>query len=381
MPHDPADRPPIRTDGPPERYDPEMNEISETRKIVFFGCPLDCDERAESIEEKHAVGPGGASLPNDPYGAVMARLRGEIPEGGWSELGSLRVPAWLMPVPGDLSRTTVENFVAFLDDGGCRRFAEEAGRLVSERILPEVPCLIGVDHAVTGGVVKALADRHGTENLSLIVLDSHTDAIPMAVVADAIQYDIDTNPASHHDRNDPYLHGRPDSYNASSFIHHLLAEGTVLPENLFLIGVGDYPEKRALRIKDPRIARYVAAYTGIRRGGATIVTKKECLAGASKLKTLLRKVKTPYVYVSVDMDIGSRNAVEGVRFRDRQGLQEKQIHRIIEAITGLFSKGIRLAGLDITEINPRRAGVRGPEGEDRTYRIAADLIKMLAFGR
>jgi hypothetical protein len=35
--------------------------------------------------------------------------------------------------------------------------------------------------------------------------------------------------------------------------------------------------------------------------------------------------------------------------------------------------------MDITEINPRRAGRNFASGQDRTYRIAANLIKRIAF--
>lgn len=350
-------------------------------KVVFFGCPLDPDERDESIREKHAVASGGTPPLTDPFQAVMAFIREETADRDWEDLGVLPVPEWLTPAPGDLSRIRVEEFVSFVDDDGCRRAAVDVERLVSEKILPRIPCMIGVDHSLTAGAFKAVSDYYGRENVALIVLDSHTDAVPMSVLADAIQYDIDTNPASPHDRHDPFLYNRADSVNASSFIHFLLAEGTVLPENLFLLGVGDYPEKRALRIRDPRIARYVGVYTGMKQDGATILTKKDCASSPKKVKTLLKKLKTPCVYISVDMDIGARNALEGVRFRDRQGLQEKQIYRIIEAVGDLFSRGVRLAGLDITEINPRRTSGMLTSGEDRTYRIAANLIEKIAFGR
>lgn len=358
-----------------------MMETSTENQVVFFGCPLDPDERAESIQEKRGIGSGRAASPTDPFQAVMDLIRREIPGSGWKDLGSIPVPDWLSPVPEASERIRVEEFVSFLDGDGCRRVAAEVERLVADRILPGIPCMIGVDHSLTAGLFKALAGHYGRENLSLIVLDSHTDAVPMPVMEEAIRYDIDTNPASVHDRNDPFLSNRTDSLNASSFIHHLLAEEILLPENLFLLGVGDYPEKRALRIKDPRISRYVGVYTGMKRRGATILTKKECTTSPKKLKTLLKKLKTPYVHVSIDMDVGARNAVEGVRFRDRQGLQEQQIYRIIEAIGGLLSRNVRLAGLDITEINPRRAGAVVPSGEDRTYRIAANLIEKIAFGR
>ncbi len=357
-----------------------MNSGTE-KQVVFFGCQLDPDERAESIQEKRAIASGGRLPLTDPFQVVMAFIREEMADRNWEDLGALPVPEWLTPAPGDLSRIRVEEFVSFLDDDGCRRAAGDVERFVSERILPRIPCMIGVDHSLTAGAVKAVSDHYGKENLSLIVLDSHTDAVPMSALADAIQYDIDTNPASPHDRNDPFLYDRADSVNASSFIHHLLVEETVLPDNLFLVGVGDYPEKRAFRIKDPRIAGYVGVYKKMKQDGATILTKKDCASSPKKLKTLLGKLKTPYVYISVDMDIGARNAVEGVRFRDRRGLQEKQIYRVIEAVRSLFSHQVRLAGFDVVEINPRQAGGGLSSGEDRTYRIAANLIGKIAFGR
>ena len=79
------------------------------------------------------------------------------------------------------------------------------------------------------------------------------------------------------------------------------------------------------------------------------------------------------------MDIGARNALEGVRFRNWKGLAEKQIYKVIGLICDFVPKNIQLAGMDITEINPRRAGGDFSSGRDRTYRIAANLIKRVAF--
>ncbi len=355
-------------------------EKNSENKLIFFGCPLDCDEKHDSIKEKLSGGwiPGKG---DDPFEMVMEFIRNEIPHELWDEKGSLDVPDWLRPKPpaSDLRRITVDRFVAFTDQDGCRTVASEVENFVKTNILPHIPCMIAVDHSLTGGVFRSLAEHYGKENISLVILDSHTDAIPMSVLDQAIQYDIDNNPRSVHDKNDPFLYNRTESYNASSFIHHLLAEKAVEPKNLYLIGVSDYPEKRALRIKDPRIARYVGVYTGMKRNGVKILTKKDCLLSSSKIKNLLGQLNTPYVYISVDMDIGSGNAVEGVRFRDWQGLNEKQIYRIADAVKELLSKGVKLAGLDITEINPRRAGRNFSTGQDKTYQIAANLIRKIAF--
>ncbi|MGD9360763.1 MAG: arginase family protein [Desulfobacterales bacterium] len=354
--------------------------ISKKQKVVFFGCPLDCDEKHDAIEEKQAgAAPSGTT--DDPLDNIVDLIRQEVPTALWETKGSLPVPDWLRPLPQGQARQrlVVDEFIKFIDQDGCRQAASEVDDFATQHVLPDLPCMIAVDHSLTGGVFKALARCLGEKNISLIIVDSHTDAIPMPQLGEAIQYDIDNNPNSVYDRNDPFLYDRTDSYNASSFIHHLLEERTVMPVNLYLIGVSDYPEKRSMRLKDPRIARYTGIYSGLKRQGAKLITKEECLTKPTKLKTLLKNIKTPYLYVSIDMDIGARNALEGVRFRNWKGLAEKQIYKLIDLICDFVPEEIQLAGMDIMEINPRRAGGHFPSGQDRTYRIATNLIKRIAF--
>lgn len=351
------------------------------KKLVFFGCPLDCDEQFDSIYEKrNSLWTAGKS--DDPFNEVMMLIRPEVQQDLWRELGSVNIPTWLRPKPRgeDILKINTENFIAFIDGDGCRRIAEEVADIVSKKILPDIPCMIGIDHSLTGGAYKSLTEFYGRDNVSLIIIDSHTDAIPMSVLSDAIQYDIETNPGSVHDPRDPYLYNRPDSYNASSFIHHMAAEGIINLKNLYIFGVSDYPEKKSFRIKDPRISRYTDAYAELKRRGSTIMTKKECTMAPQRLNTLLQMISTPYVYISIDMDIGAMSAVEGVRFRNWKGLTESKIYNIADTLKILFNRKIHLAGMDITEIDQRRAGEDYPAGRDQTFRIAANLIKKIGFG-
>lgn len=356
---------------------------SSAQKTVFLGCPLDCDEKHDAIAEKRA-GEWPPDACDDPLETVTSLLqrRGAL-TGFWESAGSVDVPGWLRPFPAGESRdrVTAEDFVAFIDGDGCRDFADRVAELVATRVLPQFPCMVAVDHSLTGGAYRAVAGHYGREKLSLIVVDSHTDALPMSRVAGAIQYDIDNNPGSVYDRSDPLLYGRPDSYNASSFLQQMLLEGWLDPGNLYLLGVSDYPEKRSLRLKDPRIAEYVGVYRQLKRDGAHLVTKKECQLKPSKVRNLLNGIRTPYVYLSVDMDIGARNAVEGVRFKNWRGLSEKQIGRLMDVIAGAGGEDLRLVGMDITEINPRQAGRREGGSVERTYEIAADCIEKFALSR
>ncbi len=333
------------------------------------------DERDESLREKHALMEAGAPG-QDPYEPIMALIRREVDPSLWEEKGTLDVPEWLCPVPpaaagGDI---LVEKFVSFIDQDGCRAYADRVGDLVAE-IFPHIPCMIAIDHSLSGGAFKRLAELYSPDDLSFVVLDSHTDAMPMSVLSGAIGYDMETNPNSPYDPEDPFIFNRPESYNASSFLYHLLEEGVVEPENLYVLGISDYPPKRSFRIKDRRIRRYVGLYSALKRQGVKLITKKDILTSPSRLRTLLNRIGTPYMYVSIDLDIGSRNALEGVRFRDRHGLSERQIYTLVGYLEECLSQGVGLAGLDLNEINPRTVS----SGPDRTYRIAANLIRKLGF--
>jgi hypothetical protein len=79
------------------------------------------------------------------------------------------------------------------------------------------------------------------------------------------------------------------------------------------------------------------------------------------------------------MDIGANNALEGVRFRNWKGLNEPQIYKLADIVAQIFSDSTQLAGMDICEIDTRRAGKANPLGQDKTYEIAANLIKKIAF--
>jgi len=354
---------------------------TKDKKVVFFGCPLDSDERDESVQEKLGC-LGREPSPCDPYPFVMAYIREEVDPVLWEEIGSLEVPEWLGPIPPatETAHLTVENFVGFIDKDGCRSFAEMLAAHVVSQITPHIPCMVAVDHSLTGGVLKELAAHYRPEDISLIVLDSHTDALPAKILSGAIQYDLETNPKSMYDPSDPFLKDRPESYNASSFLWHLLEEGLVAPSNLYLIGTSDYPPKRSFRIKDERIERYVGIYSGLKKKGVTLVTKDDLLNSPSKIRSVSSRIQTPYLYVSIDMDVGSGNAVNGVRFRNWQGLNEKQIYGLAGVVREILSRGCHLIGMDLTEFNPRRAGPGPFSDSDRTYRIAANLIRRVCFG-
>jgi arginase family enzyme len=51
----------------------------------------------------------------------------------------------------------------------------------------------------------------------------------------------------------------------------------------------------------------------------------------------------------------------------------------VDFLRNLLSSRVRLAGMDLTEINPRKAGAHLITGKDQTYRIATNIIKKLLW--
>lgn len=130
------------------------------RKIIFFGCPLDGDERHESIQEKLAL-IGVKKTVDDPYEGIMEIIRQEIDPGLWSEKGSMDLPSWLRPIPPltDEDEIKTETFVTFMDSGGFQNYAQKIGELIANSIFPNIP-LTGMD--VTEINPRRAGENHAT---------------------------------------------------------------------------------------------------------------------------------------------------------------------------------------------------------------------------
>jgi arginase family enzyme len=344
----------------------------------FFRAPLDPDEREQRLRIKVAECRQG--YPNvlfkDPYDGVLRALKENCFMRNFMDIGGLEVEPWLLPAPEPkyIPLLTVECMVAFIDSDGCRDYALQAEDFINKRVLPGLPVMIGVDHSLSGGCVRSLAREYG--DIALIVLDSHFDAIIPSVRCALIRYDLETNPESSFSPFDPYIYGRVDSYNADSFLYYLVHEGVIAPENLVVLGVSDHPPSHAFKIRDWRVQKYLELYRSFEEMGVKIVKKDEILKDFEVIKKILEKLKADYFYLSIDLDVGSKNALKGARFNDYEGLDERTICKLIEAI----SRNVRgkLVGLDLMEIDVFSAGAKTKSGKDRTYHIAAEIIQIIS---
>ena len=309
---------------------------------------------------------------DDPYVYVIQCLEGDLKRIPHNLLGSIDVPDWLRPIPKstDPAEITSQKYAYFIDSNNSLEYVDTVYKKVLHEILPDIPCLIAVDHSLSGGIIKAVADYYGKDELTVIIFDSHCDVTPMSYLAKAISYDMENNPNSPHDPDDHLLYNRPDSYNASSFLYYLLENQIINYNNTFIIGISDYPNKNAFRIKDTRIKEYVSLYSSLKHKGVKFLTKKDCNLSPNKLHTLLKRIETPYIYISFDMDVGSNNACHGVRFNNYNGLSEKQLLKLASMMKNAISSNKKLVGIDFTEYNPRKQ-------DQNVYDVSARIIKSI----
>lgn len=349
------------------------------KNVKVFGLSLDPDEREESIFSKYSNISSETSN-DDPYDIVSNKLK-DSQEIKFNKIGKIPVEPWLIPKPKkeDMFMVGVDNLVAFIDSDGCREYADKVKEFVKNNVLPDTALMIGVDHSGTGGCIEALSEKYGKNNLSVVMLDSHFDGIIPTQRLKLIQHDIEFNPNTKFSKDDPYLYNRIDSYNADSFLYFLLNEKIILPKNLFVLGVSDYPPNSAKDARDSRIREYYEFYKKFEEDGVTILPKNRLKANFEmSLKKIFEKIKTPYLYISVDIDIGSRQALNGARFLDYLGLEESEIYKIIDGIVKYANeKKIEIVGADVMEIDQSKAGQKLGKNYDKTYDISLEVIKRI----
>ena len=54
--------------------------------------------------------------------------------------------------------------------------------VLKDKVLPDVPLMIGVDHSGTGGCIEALAEKYGKGNLSVVMCSERSHQTIRCVV-------------------------------------------------------------------------------------------------------------------------------------------------------------------------------------------------------
>lgn len=334
----------------------------------FLNGLLDPDERISYINRKiEACKENYRNVPfKDPAIGILNQL------GKHFNLIKNDVELWLTPTPPPemIFMVTVENIVTFIDSNGCKDYADQLMENVYKNVIPEVPILIGVDHSLSGGAIRALCKEYGHENIRLIVFDSHTDFILPTIRCGLIHYDLENNPDTKFSPYDPYIYNRPDSYNADSFLSYISKE--LPPENIFLIGVSDHPSKAAEEINDERVKKYVEFYKDIEDSKVHIIKKDDIKKHFDNVCRIISNTSLPYTYISIDVDVCANVSIKGARFLDYLGISHNELYSLISCINKSKSK---IIGMDIMEFDVYNAGSNVLGKIDRTYEIMAEVLR------
>jgi arginase family enzyme len=348
----------------------------------IFGASLDPLDAIERVEMKRAytsaISEGIDIQPNflDPYEGVCS-ANSDLFDVLCERAGKVPIETWLAPKPEpqDLSKVTSDNYKVFLENNGCYQYSAAAGQFL-DAILPNPFVMIGVDHSQTGGIVRRLSMEYGSDQISLVVLDAHTDMFDFNLLY-AIQGEL-LRKQGFGDRLPRTLYTN-DFYGCGSFLRSLIDEGAILPGNLFLIGVTDHPDRHAGSSEDPEIMRYIDAYDSILRRGIRVVPKADVESSIERVPEMLSAINTPYVYLSIDMDVGAFLTTCAVRFLNIVGIAEDCLYRVVKTVKDVVNqKNARLIGMDLMELDVHYAGYVIAGERDRSYEIAGNLIRMLA---
>jgi arginase family enzyme len=350
------------------------------QRVKVFGSSLDALDGEEKVALKrayiNALIAKREPYPNflDPYEALI-NFDPVLTSNGCIAVGGVPTESWVTPKPlvGDLPAITSDAYRQFLEGNGCRRYADITGNVVA-RILPGPFVMIGVDHSLTGGVVRALSERLSPERLSLIVLDAHLDIFDFELLYPA-QQKLMANQGYGSYAPEPY---RNSFYGCGNFLKYLLAENSILPENLFVVGVNDYPGNISEHEKDPDIGPYVQAHRGVVERGVHVVPRAEAESSKGELAVVLSRINTPYVYVSIDLDVGAFSATRAVRFLNTVGMEESAIYRTVEAIRDVIeTRHVSCVGFDLMEMDVHFAETVIGGVRDRSYEIASHIMGIL----
>lgn len=335
--------------------------------IKLFGAPFDPLDIAERVDVKLAyinwLKANQRDVDDflDPYDFLEKNLKDQttsIDEVEW--IGQFPIASWLRPKPSisDLDTISQEAYTQFLDRNGCYQYYERLIGYLAREIRTAIPVMIGVDHCLSGAVLKYLKDSYGDYNV--VIFDSHCDLI-----------DLKTR-RSYFYKLSPRLAtqvGDKDVYECGSFLHYLLNERIINPERLWIIGAQDME-----RFKESSEELYSQKIVPWIERGLRILSKKDYLSYG-----IPEEIRGP-TYISFDMDLGSMASVFAARFLNYVGLDVGQMRGlIVELSERINSKKIELVGLDIMEIDIHFLGESVEGRQDQAGELAKEIILRLIY--
>jgi arginase family enzyme len=358
--------------------------ISERTKKLF-GVALDPADDPWTLQLKQAwmaadlLSLDWLSACPDPYDAVTGSMADMLEKHKIEPAGKFPVPSWLRPKPDVTDRpyVTTRSMENFFDSGDLLEFIKRIKTFVRDNIMPEIPVMLGIDHSATAGVVSVLSEKYGPENLGVVVLDQHFDAIPLSVRLEGLTRSKPDAAADLPFAVPDMPVGFSDQFCCGNFWSYLMDNGIILPENLVFIGVADYPGRK----DESRENSYRKSYLDYEERGCSFFLRERFEEQyIDTLASFLReKINTPNIYVSLDLDVGSYSGTYAARYMDRPGISEENILDIASIIADACRRGyFTIAGLDIMEFNMHFLGIETPDGtKDTTLSLVEKFIATL----
>jgi arginase family enzyme len=357
--------------------------------IKVFGAALDPSDSETKIMIKQAhIDAIASRAPEkskylDPYDAFIAESK-VLTLLQFQKIGKFPIESWLCPKPGieDHIFMSPLNFRLFLDKNGCQEYAQDLEKYIEQKVLPDTPLMIGADHSLTGGVLRALSRKYGPGNISVIIFDGHFDAIPTNLRLALASYSKEHKdelaiPFPEFIDSIDEQTEIPLSYNCGTFLHHLIQEKAILPQNLIIYGCVDYPNEALRAISDPRVKTFVDFYLSYEKNGTKIIPNfKDNTKMQEAFKKALESINTPYLYISIDVDVGSLNEILAARFMEFIGVDADCLYKASDSLNGfLAAKKIQLIGLDIMEVEVFYLNAKLKSGKvDHTIKIIDHLL-------
>lgn len=360
------------------------------KKIKVFGAALDATDFPLSIQTKHAylsrLAQNLITEPNflDPYEGLLLYSR-ILSKEKYLKIGKFSVESWVSPKPDieDYPFVNQSEFQKFTSNGKVKEYSDTLRNFINDKVFPDIPLMIGVDHSLTGGVLSALSNKFGAENMLVVVFDAHFDGLPASISVNIAKY-----MKEHPDQVNPLVPelasladkdlNIKDSYTCASFLHYLIKDKTILPENLIIFGNQDYPDEEFRSIKDPRILEFINFYDSIEKKGVKFILKDEGVRMVNKLNSALEQIETPYIYISFDVDVGGLKEIIAARFRNAIGIDKSVILNAGKKIKNYMDlKRCELIGFDVMEVETHLLSRVFPKSGivDQTVEVIDDFLE------
>ncbi len=365
------------------------------KEIKVFGAALDAIDDPMKVLTKcsyinklaqNLIDPERSFL--DPYDGMLKYSK-ILQREDFTKIGKFPIETWLTPKPKveDFPLVDPFKYQEFVDCGAIRTISASLEKFVNEKILPDIPLMIGVDHSLTGGVLSALSNKYGKENILIIIFDAHFDGIPAKISLDLVKYmqehqkEIHVLSSGLLDSIDVENITLNDSYSCASFLDYLIQDEIISPQNLIIFGCQDYPSEEYKSIEDSRVKKFVDYYLSFEEKGVTIIPAINNENNMNEiLKETLKNFNGSHIYVSFDVDVCVFKEVLAARFMNVIGVKKELILNAANIIKYFMaSNNCELIGLDFLEIDIYVLGreLKKSGRKDRTVEVIDEFLEII----